>query len=48
MRRLIQGWRFYDGFRADADAPARAHWDTKRAVEPLEQIGAGTPVEAEP
>lgn len=33
VRRLIQGWRFYDGFRADADAPARRP-----------QIGTRTPV----
>ncbi|KGN37759.1 AAA family ATPase [Knoellia subterranea] len=33
MRRLISGWRFYDGFRADAAAPARQV-----------QVGTRTPV----
>ncbi|WP_035917471.1 AAA family ATPase [Knoellia sinensis] len=33
VRRLIQGWRFYDGFRADAAAPARqAHVGTRTPV----------------
>ncbi|MEO7269481.1 MAG: AAA family ATPase [Knoellia sp.] len=33
VRRLIQGWRFYDGFRADAAAPARlAHIGTRSPV----------------
>ncbi len=36
LRRQIRGWRFYDGFRADADAPAR------RA-----QVGTRTPVLAD-
>ena len=36
VRRLIRSWRFYDGFRADADAPAR------RA-----QVGTRTPVLAD-
>lgn len=33
VRRLIQGWRFYDGFRADAGAPARQpHIGTRTPV----------------
>ncbi|EWS99992.1 ATP-binding protein [Intrasporangium oryzae NRRL B-24470] len=36
VRRLIRGWRFYDGFRADADAPARRS-----------QVGTRTPVLAD-
>ncbi|EAP98089.1 hypothetical protein JNB_14033 [Janibacter sp. HTCC2649] len=33
VRRLIQGWRFYDGFRADAAAPARqSHIGTRTPV----------------
>ncbi|GGN08261.1 hypothetical protein GCM10009721_40100 [Terrabacter tumescens] len=33
VRRMIRGWRFYDGFRADAGAPARTP-----------QVGTRTPV----
>jgi len=33
MREMIRGWRFYDHFRADSDAPAR-----------LPQLGTRTPV----
>jgi len=33
VRRMIRGWRFYDGFRADAEAPARTP-----------QVGTRTPV----
>jgi len=36
VRRLIGGWRFYDSFRADADAPARQA-----------QVGTRTPVLAD-
>jgi predicted ATPase len=36
VRRLVRGWRFYDGFRADADAPARRS-----------QVGTRTPVLAD-
>jgi predicted ATPase len=36
VRRLMRGWRFYDGFRADADAPARQS-----------QVGTRTPVLAD-
>jgi len=36
VRRLIRGWRFYDGFRADVDAPARR-----------QQVGTRTPVLAD-
>ncbi len=36
VRRLVRGWRFYDGFRADADAPARQS-----------QVGTRTPVLAD-
>lgn len=36
VRRLIAGWRFYDGFRADPDAPARR-----------QQVGTRTPVLAD-
>ena len=36
VRRLIRGWRFYDGFRADAEAPARTP-----------QVGTRTPVLAD-
>jgi predicted ATPase len=36
VRRTIRGWRFYDGFRADADAPARTP-----------QVGTRTPVLAD-
>ena len=36
VRRIIRGWRFYDGFRADADAPARRS-----------QVGTRTPVLAD-
>ena len=33
VRRMIRGWRFYDGFRADADAPARqSHVGTRTPV----------------
>lgn len=33
VRRLIQGWRFYDGFRSDTAAPARqAHIGTRTPV----------------
>lgn len=33
VRRLIRGWRFYDGFRADAAAPARqSHIGTRTPV----------------
>lgn len=33
VRRLIRGWRFYDGFRADAAAPARqSHVGTRTPV----------------
>ena len=33
VRRMIRGWRFYDGFRADAAAPARqAHVGTRTPV----------------
>jgi predicted ATPase len=33
VRRLVRGWRFYDGFRADADAPARqSHVGTRTPV----------------
>lgn len=33
VRRLIRGWRFYDGFRADASAPARqSHIGTRTPV----------------
>jgi predicted ATPase len=33
---MIRGWRFYDGFRADRDAPARRP-----------QVGTRTPVLAD-
>jgi predicted ATPase len=36
VRRMIRGWRFYDGFRADGDAPARRP-----------QVGTRTPVLAD-
>ncbi len=36
MRRAVQSWRFYDGFRVDADAPARHP-----------QVGTRTPVLAD-
>lgn len=36
VRRMIRGWRFYDGFRADAGAPARTP-----------QVGTRTPVLAD-
>jgi predicted ATPase len=36
VRRMIRGWRFYDSFRADADAPARTP-----------QVGTRTPVLAD-
>lgn len=36
VRRMIRGWRFYDGFRVDADAPARRT-----------QVGTRTPVLAD-
>jgi predicted ATPase len=36
LRRMIRHWRFYDGFRADAAAPAR-----------LSQVGTRTPVLAD-
>nr|WP_264026498.1 AAA family ATPase [Mycolicibacterium insubricum] len=36
VRDRLRGWRFYDGFRADADAPAR-----------LPQVGTRTPVLAD-
>ena len=36
VRRMVQGWRFYDGFRADAAAPSRQT-----------QIGTRTPVLAD-
>jgi len=36
VRRMIRGWRFYDGFRADAEAPARTA-----------QVGTRTPVLAD-
>jgi hypothetical protein len=36
VRRMIRGWRFYDGFRADAAAPARTP-----------QVGTRTPVLAD-
>ena len=36
VRRMIRGWRFYDGFRADAEAPARTP-----------QVGTRTPVLAD-
>jgi predicted ATPase len=36
VRRMIRGWRFYDGFRVDADAPARRP-----------QVGTRTPVLAD-
>ncbi len=36
VRRMIRGWRFYDGFRADAAAPARQA-----------QVGTRTPVLAD-
>jgi predicted ATPase len=36
LRRMMRGWRFYDGFRADAAAPAR-----------LAQVGTRTPVLAD-
>jgi predicted ATPase len=36
LRRMIRSWRFYDGFRADAAAPAR-----------LTQVGTRTPVLAD-
>ena len=36
VRRMIQGWRFYDSFRADAEAPARSA-----------QVGTRTPVLAD-
>ena len=36
VRRMIRGWRFYDSFRADAGAPARAP-----------QVGTRTPVLAD-
>jgi predicted ATPase len=36
VRRMIRGWRFYDSFRADADAPARQS-----------QVGTRTPVLAD-
>jgi len=36
VRRMIRGWRFYDSFRADAEAPARTP-----------QIGTRTPVLAD-
>ncbi|AKU16420.1 AAA family ATPase [Luteipulveratus mongoliensis] len=36
VRRMMRGWRFYDGFRSDADAPARQL-----------QVGTRTPVLAD-
>lgn len=36
VRRMIHGWRFYDGFRSDTDAPARRS-----------QVGTRTPVLAD-
>jgi predicted ATPase len=36
VRRMIRGWRFYDGFRADVEAPARRP-----------QVGTRTPVLAD-
>src|SRR6478736_1640748 len=36
VRRMIRGWRFYDGFRADAEAPVRTP-----------QVGTRTPVLAD-
>ncbi|RKT80019.1 putative ATPase [Terracoccus luteus] len=36
LRRMIRGWRFYDGFRTDVDAPARRS-----------QVGTRTPVLAD-
>ncbi len=36
VRRMIRGWRFYDGFRADAESPARTP-----------QVGTRTPVLAD-
>lgn len=36
VRNRLRGWRFYDGFRADADAPARDRmWEPARRCSPM-------------